>query len=1079
MHCYTSITNNYIPKVRILAKTLKQHNPDWKLHVVLSEPLHPSIEPGEEPFDSIVSVDDLGLENTKGWIFRHRVTEICTAVKGYAALYLIEKHDLDSIIYFDPDIAVFNDLTPLEELLKKHPILLAPHQSKPETTPQAIKDNEVGSLRWGVFNLGFMAARADGQGLEFLRWWAERLNEYCFDDIPYGLFTDQRWCDLAPVFFDKLHILRDPEYDVATWNLTQRDLSMSSDGTLLVDGRPLRFYHYSGYDSQAGITVVQYLFPNQRHVIYDMWEWYLFMLAQNGQDEIGNVEWFYSRFSDGSKVENDMRTLYRGRKDLQAAFPNPFVSDPVDKSFVHWWRANMQVEQVVEQKLEIARSTLAAGKGPGLSAFEPGSLLARVLAPKGSKRERLLAVSKTKHDAKDASTPTPDGTGTNGPQSLDGRNPAESTMAPSKESVPSLRSYRQRANGQLSQGARDPNYQPQQPDLAVSPPVKLMAFYRSAPETRWGSLMGAQSQFEGHVPLVPENLDFTARQPDDVLRSQIELARRHGVYGFVVEVEANEIDRPGAHSLLASDELEFPFCLDVEIRQGNDVDRVIDAGEPLIESKNYVRIDDRPVVVVDSTSLETNQLVEQWKRRREANGKPAPYFVGSQSIGLGRNVETEGATEIFDALIRIFPWERPPDQACLHSSASSRLTLLNRGFHGNVLSYPAIVAGVIANEPKVDKPVFEAAAPGFDNLAVEDSGGLAFAFASPALYKQWLQRICKRALSDELNKEKLVFVHDWNGWATGSALEPSYRFGYGFLSATAAALQFAARLAAGVIVPSEPPQLEDPKHENKLEGLPRKPIFVYQMGKVGSMAIVVGLQKMNLPDPIIHSHSLNNLDKLAKRVCEANPNPDEALFEVHRGMAVRRWMLQADENTVWNVITMVRDPVGRNISAFFENIAALVPNIRARYEAEDFTVEELHELFLHMHHHDLVFGWFHWELRNLFGLDMLKEPFDPHAGYQIYEKGNTRLLLIRTEDISRKGPAAIQEFLGLPEFVVPQSINTAEGKYYADIIKIFKTKPLPKWYLDRMYNSEFTRHFYLPEEIERFRLKWSAPNPNS
>src|SRR5579871_5395908 len=113
MDCYTSITNNYLPKARTLAQTLKQHNPDWKLHVILSEALHPSVDPNQEPFDSIVGIHELGLPSLEGWIFKHRITEICTAVKGVAAKWLMNKHGADRIIYFDPDIVVFNDLSDL------------------------------------------------------------------------------------------------------------------------------------------------------------------------------------------------------------------------------------------------------------------------------------------------------------------------------------------------------------------------------------------------------------------------------------------------------------------------------------------------------------------------------------------------------------------------------------------------------------------------------------------------------------------------------------------------------------------------------------------------------------------------------------------------------------------------------------------------------------------------------------------------------------------------------------------------------------------------------------------------------
>lgn len=346
MHCFTSITNNYFPKARVLAETLKKHNPTWKIHVVLSEPLHPSVRPKSELFDSIVGIDQLGISDLEGWIFQHRITEICTAVKGRAAKWLMSRHATDRIIYFDPDIAVFSDLSDLERKLDQYPVLLAPHQCKPELTRPNVIANEIGSLRWGVFNLGFFAVTADGQGGEFLDWWSARLAEFCKDDIPFGLFTDQRWCDLAPIFFDRLHILRDSQYDVATWNLSRREMTMSEEGQILVDGKPLGFYHFSGYDSDAGWKMVQHLFHDRQHCIYDVWEWYLAQIKRFGQEDLGQAEWFYGRFSNGEKVLDEMRKLYGSRLDLQQAFPRPFAVEPGHDNFYSWWQHSRQKERV-------------------------------------------------------------------------------------------------------------------------------------------------------------------------------------------------------------------------------------------------------------------------------------------------------------------------------------------------------------------------------------------------------------------------------------------------------------------------------------------------------------------------------------------------------------------------------------------------------------------------------------------------------------------------------------------------------------------------------------------------------------
>jgi hypothetical protein len=320
----------------VLATTLKRKHPDWAFDLMISQPL-PDLDWSAEPFDRVLTVEDLSIENPVGWVFTHQAVEVCTAVKGPAAAHILDSTGTDKLIYLDPDIAVFNSLDALSELLDDHPILLTPHQVQPEQTLDAIVDNEICSLKHGVYNLGFLAIRNEGQGRDFVNWWRDRLLHFCYDDIPNGLFTDQRWCDLAPAFFDELHIIRAPEYNVATWNLAHRDVVMTRDGTIHVDGAPLRFYHFTGFDSGAGATMARKYAPDE-HIVHEMWAWYIRQLEVHGQEAFGAIPWTYDAFDNGVPITPRMRRLYRHRRDLQEHFTDPFDTRRADGGFLAWWR---------------------------------------------------------------------------------------------------------------------------------------------------------------------------------------------------------------------------------------------------------------------------------------------------------------------------------------------------------------------------------------------------------------------------------------------------------------------------------------------------------------------------------------------------------------------------------------------------------------------------------------------------------------------------------------------------------------------------------------------------------------------
>jgi hypothetical protein len=334
MIVYTSVTKSYIPKARVLAESVKQFHPDWKFILLLSDSIPDKFDLSRENFDEILTLEQLPLQNRKAWTFGHSVVELCTAVKGVAAEFIAEKYHDEKIMYLDPDIKVFNSLEPLNQLLDIYDILLTPHLLDVENTLDAIKDNEISALKHGIYNLGFFAVRTSGQGLDFIRWWAKRLFHFCTNDIPNGLFTDQRWCDLAPCFFDKLHIVRDRGYNVATWNIAFRPLSRSSNGSLFAGSTLLRFYHFTGYDSGAGFGMLK-KYATDQDIANEIWEGYGADLKRADHGKSDFSTWIYDRYDNGETIPLEARRLYRSREDLIVSFPDPYAV--VEPSFKNWY----------------------------------------------------------------------------------------------------------------------------------------------------------------------------------------------------------------------------------------------------------------------------------------------------------------------------------------------------------------------------------------------------------------------------------------------------------------------------------------------------------------------------------------------------------------------------------------------------------------------------------------------------------------------------------------------------------------------------------------------------------------------
>ena len=362
IHTFTSITTNYLPKARVLAQSIKRFHPDINFHLLLSDAIPEWLVIENEPFDSIITIQELPIPELKSWIFKHTLVEMCTGVKGIAFKEIIRRYDnCDKVLYFDPDMVVFSPLDRLIDNFNSHSILLTPHQTEPENSHAAIIDNEICSLKHGVYNLGFLGIKNSTEGTQFIDWWSNRCLDYCYDNIPGGLFTDQRWVDLAPAFFTGICILRDVVYNVATWNITNRIVTGSLETEILVNGEPLCFYHFSGFDSGAQEVMLK-KYGSSSPVLFQLRKWYIEQCELSGQSKLGKIPCVYSSFDNGELISKKQRFIYRHRLDLQKAYPNPFSTDDFNNSYLNWHINNGQdvfigeTENLLELQAELEKA---------------------------------------------------------------------------------------------------------------------------------------------------------------------------------------------------------------------------------------------------------------------------------------------------------------------------------------------------------------------------------------------------------------------------------------------------------------------------------------------------------------------------------------------------------------------------------------------------------------------------------------------------------------------------------------------------------------------------------------------------
>ncbi|RIE04105.1 hypothetical protein D3H35_09180 [Cohnella faecalis] len=279
----------------MLAKSVKDNAKHCKLVLCLvEEDIHPDAKKFEG-FDHVVLAKDLGVPNFYKFVAKYNLYEAACALKPYLLQYAFEYYGKEEkFLYLDSDLCVYGSLDHLEALLEDHSILLTPHRLEPQEILNSI-DEEIVNLKDGVYQAGFFGVRRTAESAKFLAWWADRNKDYSYADPNEGLFLDQKWLDLVPCFFDGVHVIQDPAYNMASWNLSQRKLTLSDKNQYLVNGKPLVFFHYSGMGKWLDNSMRLHV-PDQSNAIYRMVNDYVLAYTKMGYHKYIDIPWSYENF---------------------------------------------------------------------------------------------------------------------------------------------------------------------------------------------------------------------------------------------------------------------------------------------------------------------------------------------------------------------------------------------------------------------------------------------------------------------------------------------------------------------------------------------------------------------------------------------------------------------------------------------------------------------------------------------------------------------------------------------------------------------------------------------------------------
>lgn len=248
--------------------------------------------------------------------------------------------------------------------------------------------------------------------------------------------------------------------------------------------------------------------------------------------------------------------------------------------------------------------------------------------------------------------------------------------------------------------------------------------------------------------------------------------------------------------------------------------------------------------------------------------------------------------------------------------------------------------------------------------------------------------------------------------------------------------------------------------ENQLFG---NPVHIFNAGKVGSKTVVKSCHEHK----VIASHAHTIIPHYLT---------EEEKEEIRR--------IYKNQEKV-KIISLVREPISRDISFFFENIWI------DSYCSMGESIEEAFDIWMkeclyktkansgkfptwYMDMNKPLFKWFDDEIREVFDIDIFEYPFDVEKGYSVIKKEGVDLLLIKLEKLNELSEV-IGKFLKKDAFEI-YTENDSNNKPYVNLYKQFREQlEIPRDYFEYYYGEDSRlNHFYSEDEIQKFIKRWSG-----
>jgi Glycosyl transferases group 1 len=341
MQALTLTTRATLPRARVLARSLRRHQPDWPLDVVLVGHEEAVSAGTEEQLSLRSAAKELDLD-VEMLIARHDEEDL-VALLLPRLLQAYSKRISGPVLHLPPTAWVLGDLEPIESALAARGVLLVPRMTA-DVPDDGLQPSPLQMERSGRMMETIMGVNGALGPDGFLVWWAAHVEQTLgsLDGRLGGARPEDRpwlarFLELAPARFSTA-VLDDPGCNLSMWNLHRRTLQDTPEG-VVVDGRwPLRLLDLPGFEPDRPhrlSAMASRARVSRSPVLRELCIRYAEELRQAGwrdADHRGDVG---RRLADGLVYDDSLRALHARALALGERFEDLF-SERGTRAFTAW-----------------------------------------------------------------------------------------------------------------------------------------------------------------------------------------------------------------------------------------------------------------------------------------------------------------------------------------------------------------------------------------------------------------------------------------------------------------------------------------------------------------------------------------------------------------------------------------------------------------------------------------------------------------------------------------------------------------------------------------------------------------------